>query len=249
MLEILKKLKEDFGVFAIKSEFEAEGTRTDELVRLNELIFRAGLKSYVKIGGCEAVRDIDQCKLLGAEGVMAPMIESPFAMKKFVQAFKKVFGDGAGITTIINIETKTAFENLDGILEEAEGFLDDVVVGRVDLSASLGLTRSDINNDEMLGYVKTICEKAVAHGLKAAVGGGISAEAIDFVEKLGNSVSRCETRKIVFPVEIVRGNYRNAFHLAQEFEVLYLKNKCEFYSAMANEDAERVKMLEKRLNG
>ena len=78
MLDILKCLKEEYNVIAIKAEFEAEGSRTDELVMLNEIVFRADMKLYIKIGGCEAVRDLDQCRLLGTSGIMAPMIESNF---------------------------------------------------------------------------------------------------------------------------------------------------------------------------
>lgn len=36
------------------------------------------------------MRDLDQCKLLGASGIMAPMIESPFALQKFANAAKIV---------------------------------------------------------------------------------------------------------------------------------------------------------------
>ena len=48
MLDILKYLKEVHNVIAIKAEFEAEGSRTDELVMLNEIIFRADMKLYIK---------------------------------------------------------------------------------------------------------------------------------------------------------------------------------------------------------
>ena len=34
MLTVLKSLRDDFGVIGIKAEFEAEGTRLDELLRL-----------------------------------------------------------------------------------------------------------------------------------------------------------------------------------------------------------------------
>ena len=91
MVEILKILKKDYGVIAVKSEFETEGSRKNELTKLRDIISKAGLKMYIKIGGCEAVRDLDDCKILGADGIMAPMIETPFAASKFRKAFNKVF--------------------------------------------------------------------------------------------------------------------------------------------------------------
>ena len=90
MVEILKILKKDYGVI-VKSEFETEGSRKNELTKLRDIISKAGLKMYIKIGGCEAVRDLDDCKILGADGIMAPMIETPFAASKFRKAFNKVF--------------------------------------------------------------------------------------------------------------------------------------------------------------
>ena len=136
MLDSLHELKEVYGVYAIKAEFEAEGARMDELIQLRELILRADLKFITKIGGCEAVHDMQQCKLLGATGVMAPMIETPFAMSKFVGAAKRVYGDEINtVEWIINAETKTCLANYEGIVEAGKGFLNAVTVGRSDLSA------------------------------------------------------------------------------------------------------------------
>ena len=75
IVDDLKALKQDYGVVSIKAEFEAEGSRKDELIMLRDFVEEVGLGLIIKIGGCEAVHDLDQCKLLDATGIMAPMIE------------------------------------------------------------------------------------------------------------------------------------------------------------------------------
>ena len=247
MLEILKELKNEHNVLAVKAEFEAEGSRTDELVKLNEIVSRADMNLVIKIGGCEAVRDLDQCKLLGARGIMAPMIESPFAMKKFVGAAKKVYGDEVSdVEWIINAETKTCRENFDEILAEGKGFLNTISIGRVDLSASMGLTREVINGEEVFEAAQFFAKKAKAAGIVVGFGGGISFDAIDFVKNMKGLAQKFETRKIVFKYDDNAERLKAGILKAMEFEVLYLQNKCEFYDRMANEDKVRMQMLVER---
>lgn len=247
MLEILKELKNKHNVLAIKAEFEAEGSRTDELVKLNEIVFRADMNLFIKIGGCEAVRDLDQCRLLGASGIMAPMIETPFAMRKFVGAAKKVYGNEVSdVEWIINAETKTCRENFDAILEEGKGLLNTISVGRVDLSASMGLTRDVINGKEVLETTQFFAKKAKAAGIIAGFGGGISFDAIDFIKNMKGLAQKFETRKVVFKYDDNTERLKAGILKAMEFEVLYLQNKCEFYDRMANEDKVRMQMLVER---
>ncbi|MBE7087068.1 MAG: aldolase [Clostridiales bacterium] len=248
MLDILKKLRDENGVIAIKAEFEAEGSRTDELVKLNEIVYRADMKMYIKIGGCEAVRDLDQCILLGASGIMAPMIESPFAMQKFMGAAKKVYGDRINdIEWIINAETKTCHKSMDEIFDTAKGFLKTISIGRVDLSASMGLDRSKINDDIMLETAIDIAKAAKKRDYIVNFGGGISFDAIPFIKAMCPYADRFETRKVVFAINDDEKRLKQGIYNAMLFETLYLQNKCDFYGRMAQEDASRLNMMRTRL--
>ena len=75
MLDILKRGRDDYGVVSVKAEFEAEGTRPDEFLRLLQLAHCANLKVTLKIGGCEAVSDLLSSKLYGVNYIIAPMVE------------------------------------------------------------------------------------------------------------------------------------------------------------------------------
>lgn len=249
MLDILKRLKEDYNVLAVKSEFEAEGSRIDELVKLNEVVFRADMDIYIKIGGCEAVSDLEKCRILGAKGIMAPMIETPFAMTKFLNALNRVYSqkEQEDMFYIFNAETITGYNNLDDILSvDNIDKIHSVAVGRVDLTASLGYGREYINSEEIMKYTRDILEKARERNIMAGIGGGISIEAIPILKSLSDVVEKFETRKIVFKYDDELDIMR-ALEYAVEFEIMYLKNKAELYQKMADEDAARVKMMENRL--
>lgn len=248
MLAILKELRDEYGVIAVKAEFEAEGSRTDELVMLNEVVFRADMKLFIKIGGCEAVRDLDQCRILGASGIMAPMIETPFAMKKFVEAGKKVYGDRLDdIEWIINTETAVCHQNLDGILCQGEGFLNTISIGRVDLSASMNLSRDEMNGPQVFAVTSDLAKRAKEKGLRVGFGGGISVDAVPFIIAMSPMVDKFETRKIVFEISDDEERLKRGIIRAMEFEQLYLQNKCEFYDRMANEDRDRLRMMAQRI--
>ena len=250
MIEILRILKKDYGVIAVKSEFETEGSRKDELTKLRDIISKSGLKMYIKIGGCEAVRDLDDCKILGADGIMAPMIETPFAASKFRNAFTKVFPlpEDGEIDKIINLETVTAYNNMEDIYKQNQDFLNTIVIGRSDLSSSLGIPKSEINGSEMMNYCKNIIQLGNDYGFNTAFGGTISINSIDFIKQLRDSVNRIETRKIVFDMDKLDDNYEDAIDLAIKFEYLYLKNKLKYYKAIVDEDQNRFNDLKQRVD-
>ena len=51
MVDILKSLKEEYGCVAVKAEFEAEGSRTDEMIMLTEVLNTVNMPLTIKIGG------------------------------------------------------------------------------------------------------------------------------------------------------------------------------------------------------
>ncbi len=248
IVDSLRKLKEIYGVTHIKAEFEAEGSRKDELIMLREFIKEVKLGFIIKIGGCEAVHDLDQCKLLHATGVMAPMIETPFAMKKYKNAYEKVFEIENSIERIINAETVTCIKNYDEILSEGKDFLTGVTVGRSDLSASMGIERSDIECERVFEATKELVIKSKDAGLTTNFGGNIGINSIPFIIRLAKYVDRFETHKVVLMPSDNADELKKAIQEALHFELVYLEFKSEYYSTMAKEDASRMKRLRDQIN-
>lgn len=253
MLEILKQGQQEFGYAAVKAEFEAEGTRTDELLRLLEVARRAELGVGLKIGGCEAVRDLIESKQFGVEYIIAPMVETPYALTKFIEAKEKVYSEEERRFTkfLYNIETKTAHENRDQLFQTALNHLsgvDGVVFGRVDYSMSQGLSRDDINKKSVTQDVKSIAHLCSELNSDLVVGGGVSIDAIEALKEIATvKLDRFETRKIIFSSSALdNDNIYKGLVNAVEFELLWLKNKRQHYSSIFTEDDKRIEMLESR---
>lgn len=251
MVGVLKDLRENNHVIGIKAEFEAEGTRLEEALRLKEVVMKAGLDLTIKIGGCEALRDMYECKTIGVARIVAPMVESAFALHKFLAASKLAFSDDERKETLlaVNIETAQGCRAFDDMMKLPEfNQLDGVVMGRVDLTGSLGLTREDINCDKVFEYTRDLFLKAKTRKLETAVGGGVSAGSLPFFRNLPpGSLDRYETRKVIFGCPAALGeNADKGILKAVGFELLWLKNKRDYYRIISLEDEQRIDMLETR---
>jgi hypothetical protein len=254
MLDLLQKGRDEFGYIGVKAEFEAEGTRTEELLRLMEIARKAGLEVGLKIGGCEAVRDLIESKLFGVEYIIAPMIETPYALSKFVDATNKVYSKEEREYTsfLFNLETATAFQNRADLFALTEGSTgtDGVVFGRVDFTMSKGLSRSDIGSEIVTDCVLSVARDCKRANQELVVGGGISIDSLPILKEVASvHLTRFETRKIIFDknaLDLKPKKVRDAMLQAVHFELLWLKNKRDHYRMIEVEDEKRIEMLESR---
>lgn len=254
LISILKEGKKNFGFLGVKAEFEAEGTRMNEMILLSQIVRKAGLNLGVKIGGCEAISDLYNTKLLGVEYIIAPMIETPYALSKYIEAKNKVYSpkEQDSVKFLFNLETITAFSNLEGMATvfAEQKQTDGIVFGRVDFVSSLGLSRDDIGSNKIQSYLDKTSSVCKEHNLDFVLGGGVSIETIEPVKKVQkNYLTRFETRKVIFDASILQNtgiSLNEAIKLSVEFELAWLKYKRDYYSGIAKEDVSRISMLESR---
>ncbi len=252
MVDTLKDLKENHYVLGVKAEFEAEGTRLEEALRLKEVVTKSGLELTIKIGGGEAVKDMYDARTIGVNCLVAPMIETPYALKKYVNATKFVFPEEErkDIKFLINIETITGFRNLRDITTSTDfSDITGIVLGRVDMTGSMGMTRDDINSPEIFNIAEIMCREMLKYNKQMIIGGGVSAHSLPFFKKLpANSLTKFETRKIIFDAQnAIKSPVADKGILkAVGFELMWLRNKREFYGMIFREDEQRLNMLESR---
>lgn len=252
MVDVLKDLKENHYVIGVKAEFEAEGTRMEEALRLKEVVTRAGLDLTIKIGGCEAIKDMFDARSIGVTRIVAPMVETAYALKKYLQATHMVFPgeEWNNIDFLINIETIDSFNNFDKMLAlPSIGELKGIVLGRVDLTGSMNLNRDNINDNKVFDIAIELFRKAHSIGMECVIGGGVSAHSLPFFRQLPSesAVNRYETRKVLFECPgALDKNSDKGILKAVGFELMWLKNKRDFYKSIFEEDKHRIEMLQAR---
>ena len=245
----LVKQKEGFGLYAVKGEFEAEGASFRDLVRLRRLTARHNISLYLKIGGVEALRDIKDALDLGVDGLVAPMVESPFGVIKFLQAVEAVFSDRK-IFKSINIETCNAVKCIDEILSEAKGKVDNVTIGRTDLSNSYLNSEVQPDSKFIFDLIEELSCKVHSAGIALTIGGSITKDSVSKFKQAhktwGKNISSIETRKIVLPVDQILET-KNALIEALMFEELYLSSKLDTEAWLSQADRDRLAKLKNRI--
>ena len=181
---------------SLKGELEAEGLPHNVIAAEALYAARQGLPYLVKIGGCEAKSDMRFLLEIGIGSIVAPMIESAFAMRKYQEMLPEGGFHHVGVT----IETIDAVQRIEAILD-AGSKLTEVTIGRHDLTDSFG--GSGVDSAETIAHVKTVARAAATRGLPVTMGGSVNKKTRELLssdEELRELVDCVETRKVVMRV-------------------------------------------------
>lgn len=230
-------LRDGFGLRSMKTGTEVEDMSFAEISLMRQA--SAGIiPLYVKIGGPEARNDMRNLIRIGVDGIIAPMIESPYALKNFMSTFHEICAeqDARGIEAGINLETVTGHRQMQGILAEplAVG-LHQVTAARTDLSGSMGLHADD---ERVLEICEDIVHTCREQGLVTSVGGAIHPGIIETL--LHRIPSDCiNTRHMVLSTTEIRREPVRCLLEGLRFEV-------DLYRALASDRSNDKREIHQR---
>tara|TARA_B100000886_G_scaffold200003_1_gene137943 strand:- start:8861 stop:9658 length:798 start_codon:yes stop_codon:yes gene_type:complete len=239
-------------LLAIKAEFEAEGTRIDELVILSEICCKNNVPLTLKIGGPSAQRDFYEAFQIGANNILIPMVESRFALRNAIDIYRSMinlFKDLGNIPILsFNIESSLAVKNIDSIfqfIKEDRSPISEIVIGRTDLSSSMGL--ADVNSEKIFKISESLLKRT---NIKVNVGGNLSRSSYKFIDSLTNvGLYSFESRKCTFKCSKSLSNesFANLIAKGLEFEISWLNYKKKLYQDRSGSENYRIDSIKNRL--
>jgi hypothetical protein len=236
------------GCCGIKVSFEDEGALLNEIMTMRYLTASVGLELSVKIGGCEAKRDIVDVINVCADYIVAPMVESGFSLNKFVDSLDQYkFSKKSGI----NIETITSVANIEEMSKHFNK-IDFVTFGRVDFIGSIQQSRDIVDSDKVFDVVRSVFKKARETNTACYMGGSISIKSKSFISRLmdENLLDKFETRYVMYDAKNINMDmYDELIRKANAFEIEWINYISSRYADLKNKDARRVNMLVSRMTG
>lgn len=243
---IIKKAVEnlmDNGLVGFKAGTEAEKQTPTEI-----LAFACHIPDNheirIKIGGPEDNATMKALYACGFKNYIAPMVESPFAVKKFVMAADWVTGGHKeNLMLTVNLESITAFEKCDEILTCKEmAYLHKVNIGKTDLALSINRSADD---EEVLKMAAQIVSRAKAKGKITGIGGSINIRTIDRIIDIVHP-DEFETRNVIFATNKIK-DAKTSVRCALEFEEIMLEIERRTNQFGVDDSIERIRSLTKRL--
>mgnify|MGYP001356403713 FL=1 len=180
----------------------------------------------VKIGGCEAKNDIFFCKDIKTDSIVAPMIESEYALKKFIQCAAQKKNN----LLLINLETFQSIKNLKHIIKSKYfRSIDGVVIGRSDLAGSMSYPKSFVNSKRIYNIVSksfSYIRKSKKNKKILKMGGSVTQNSKEFIQSLfvNKILDYVETRNIEIKLSKKSlDNFEKIIIGSFQFEIEWLK--------------------------
>ena len=154
MKQLIEELENliPLGVVGIKQSFEDEGAFPQDVLVMRRITEQVGLDLSVKIGGCEAKTDIKFCEKIGVNKIVAPMIESRFALSKFIESVTDI----NNIKFYINIESHQAQSNIEEILDSPSSKLISGMYFLSDIKLYLYASRINLKFESFLEFLTSL---------------------------------------------------------------------------------------------
>jgi len=239
----LKKIKA-----SLKISLEDEGLTFDQATQITSLAHKNGIDVTMKIGGAEAISDMRFASNIGCSGCVAPMVESSYALHKFISSNHKYSFDFQHL--YVNIESEQAYKNIKDILTSSDAkYLHGIVLGRTDFIQSFGLTKDKVDSPECLQMAIEIFTLAKERGLTTLIGGNVNTNSKAFVEELyaHSLLDYIETRNVkVKLTDNVLSNFAETLSTMLNFETEWLEKKYKTLDQLAKDDRNRCENLKTR---
>ena len=234
--------------YEIKISLEDEGLTFDQATKIACLTHQQQTPLNIKIGGAEAISDMRFAENIGCKGCVAPMIESSYALHKFISSVYKNSFDFKNL--FVNIESKQAYNNIEDILNSSDAnHLYGIVLGRTDFIQSFGYTKDKVDSNECFTMATEIFSLAKKKGLKKVMGGNLNINSFDFIKELydKNLLDYIETRNV--KVKLSYGfldNFKENLSSMLEFESEWLTCKYDNLIQISKDDKKRLDNLKLR---
>nr|VFK61956.1 MAG: HpcH/HpaI aldolase/citrate lyase family protein [Candidatus Kentron sp. UNK]VFK70073.1 MAG: HpcH/HpaI aldolase/citrate lyase family protein [Candidatus Kentron sp. UNK] len=213
----LRNLKSRLGLIFLKAGTEWEDMDYSEI----EYLYSLGEKKIpmlVKISGPEAKTDLRHLEAIGVTGLLGPMIESEYALEKFVATTTDLYDDSPLDPMLaINIETIDGYRKLDAIMSNpAFGAVRLVIIGRLDLSQSMHI--EDVDHPEVTTITRDLANRLRRAGKHVSIGGFVNPSSADALRDV--DADRVNTLHALFDLNRI-GDASAAVRKAIEFEIAY----------------------------
>ena len=177
------------------------------------------LPLMVKIAGPEAKVDLRHLQAIGVTAILGPMIESEYALEKFVTVVTQHYKNSKQCPSLaINLETIQAYHLLDNILNNRFfEWIDLVVIGRLDLSLSMHI--NDVDHEDVAKVTQQLVDKVRAKGKPISIGGFVNPSSAEVIKNNFNA-NRLNTIHTLFDLDKTN-NIAMAVWKAIEFEIAF----------------------------